>query len=70
MPKGVPYKRYTQVVQELGQRHSLDILLSIAQLLRATFYYHLKRMNRADKYESAKAEITAIYRKNAGSRRS
>ncbi|MCF2671770.1 IS3 family transposase, partial [Butyricicoccus pullicaecorum] len=56
----------TQVVQKLRQRHSLDILLSIAQLPRATFYYHLKRMNRTDKYESAKAEITAIYHENKG----
>ena len=55
-----------QVVQKLRQRHSLDILLSIAQLPRATFYYHLNRMNRADKYEAAKAEITAIYHENKG----
>ena len=53
-------------MQKLRQRHSLDILLSIAQLPRATFYYHLKRMNRADKYEAAKAEITAIYHENKG----
>ena len=38
----------TQVVQTLRQRHSLDILLSITQLPRTTFYYHLKRMNRPD----------------------
>ena len=56
----------TQVVQKLRQRHSLDILLSIAQLPRATFYYHLKRMDRTDKYEAAKAEITAIYHENKG----
>ncbi len=56
----------TQVVQKLRQRHSLDILLSIAQLPRATFYYHLKRMNRADKYKAVKAEITAIYHENKG----
>ena len=56
----------TQVVQELRQKHSLKILLSIAQLPRATFYYHLQRMNRADKYEAAKAEITAIYHENKG----
>ena len=37
-------RRKAQVVQKLRQRHSLDILLSIAQLPRATFYYHLKRM--------------------------
>ena len=56
----------TQVVQRLRQRHSLDILLSIAQLPRATFYYHLKRMNSADKYKAVKAEITAIYHENKG----
>ena len=56
----------TQVVQKLRQRHSLDILLTIAQLPRATFYYHLKRMDRTDKYEAAKAEITAIYHENKG----
>ncbi|MUT97467.1 MAG: IS3 family transposase [Subdoligranulum sp.] len=56
----------TLVVQKLRQKHSLDILLSIAQLPRATFYYHLKRMNRADKYKAVKAEITAIYHENKG----
>ncbi|MDO4216539.1 MAG: IS3 family transposase [Bacteroidales bacterium] len=56
----------TQVVQELRQRHSLDILLSIAQLPRATFYYHLKRMRKEDKYKDVKAEITAIYHENKG----
>ena len=44
----------------------MKILLSIAQLPRATFYYHLKRMNGYDKYEEAKAEITAIYHENKG----
>ena len=56
----------TQVVQKLRQKHSLDILLSIAQLPRATFYYHLKRMNSADKYKAVKAEITTIYHENKG----
>lgn len=51
---------------EVRQRHSLDILLTNAQLPRATFYYHLKRINREDKYEAAKAEITAIYHENKG----
>ncbi|MFR4353901.1 MAG: IS3 family transposase [Oscillospiraceae bacterium] len=54
------------VVQELRQRHSLEILLSIAQLPRGTFYYHLKRMNRTDKHKAAKEEITAIYHENRG----
>ena len=41
-------------------------MLSIAQLPRATFYYHLKQQNSPDKYETVKAEITAIYRENKG----
>ena len=56
----------TQVVQKLRQKHALSILLSIAQLPRATFYYHLKRINSADKYKAVKAEITAIYHENKG----
>ena len=55
-----------QVIQMLRQEFSLTILLDIAQLPRATFYYHLKRMKRVDKYESAKQEITAIYHENKG----
>lgn len=49
----------------LRQKHSLNILLLIAQLPRATFYYHLKRMG-PDKYEDSKAEIVAIYHENKG----
>ena len=44
----------------------MDILLSIAQLPRATFYYHLKRMEQADKYEVAKMEIAALCHENKG----
>ena len=54
------------MIQRLRQEFPLAILLEIAQLPRATFYYHLKRMNRTDKYEAAKAEITAIYHENKG----
>lgn len=44
----------------------MGILLSIAQLPRATFYYHLKRMNETEKHEAEKAEIAAIYHENRG----
>ena len=44
----------------------MNILLSIAQLPRATFYYHVKKMQEADKYADAKAEINAIYHENKG----
>ena len=54
------------MIQKLRQEFSLALLLDIAQLPRATFYYHLKRMNRSGKYEAAKAEITAIYHENKG----
>ena len=50
----------------LRQEFSLAILLDVAQLPRATFYYHLKRMKGVDKYELAKQEITAIYHENKG----
>ena len=56
----------TLVVQKLRQKHVLSILLSIAQLPRATFYYHLKQMQREDKYASVKEEIAAIYHENRG----
>ena len=42
------------------------MLLEIAQLPRATFYYHLKQRKNPDKYASAKEEITAIYHENKG----
>ncbi|OUN76000.1 hypothetical protein B5G06_13765, partial [Flavonifractor sp. An52] len=42
------------------------MLLEIAQLPRATFYYHLKRTQRADKYAEAKEEISSVYHENKG----
>ena len=54
------------MIQILRQEFSLAILLDVAQLPRATFYYHLKRMKGVDKYELAKQEITAIYHENKG----
>ena len=51
---------------KLRQKHKLGILLSVAQLARATFYYHLKQMKKQDKYAQAKEEIIAIYYENKG----
>lgn len=42
------------------------MLLEIAQLPKATFYYHLKKQDKSDKYAQAKAEITAIFHGNKG----
>lgn len=55
--------RKAHVIQVLRQEFSLTILPDIAQLPRATFYYHLKWM---DKYKLAKQKITAIYYENRG----
>lgn len=35
--------------------------IEIAHLSRTTFYYHIKKTHRADKYADAKAEIAVIY---------
>ena len=53
-------------IQELRREYPLTMLLEIAQLPRATFYYHLKQHKNPDKYASAKEEITAIYHENRG----
>ena len=44
----------------------LALLLEIAQLPRATFYYHARKARQTDKYTLAKGEITSIYHKNKG----
>ena len=54
------------MIQELRREHDLKILLEIAQLSKATFYYHRKNENKEDKYAQARAEITAIFHENKG----
>lgn len=54
------------MIQELRREHDLATLLEIAQLPRATYYYHSKNRNKEDKYSKAKAEITAIFHENKG----
>lgn len=54
------------MIQLLRREFKLDILLEIAQLPRATFYYHAKHMTKPDKYAEAKEEIAAIYREHKG----
>ena len=54
------------MIQELRREHDLAILLEIAQLPKATFYYHCKNQKKVDKYAHAKAEITAIFHENKG----
>ena len=54
------------VIQELRHEYKLDLLLEIAQLPKATFYYHCKNQEKVDKYAQAKAEITEIFHENKG----
>lgn len=44
----------------------MDILLEAAHLARATYYYHEKRLTKADKYGDAKEAIAVIYHENKG----
>jgi putative transposase len=44
----------------------LDILLAVAQLARSTYYYHERRLQKADKYADTKAAMENIYHKNKG----
>ncbi|MBR2724499.1 MAG: IS3 family transposase [Ruminococcus sp.] len=64
--KGATQQEKVTAIQELRREYPLAMLLEIAQLPRATFYYHLKQRKNPDKYASAKEEITAIYHENKG----
>ena len=54
------------MIQELRREHDLAVLLEIAQLPKATYYYHRKRLNTTDKYAQAKSEIQSIFHENKG----
>ena len=49
------------MIQKLRQEFSLAILPDVDQLPRATFYYHLKQLKKADKYHSVKEEIFSLF---------
>jgi transposase InsO family protein len=53
-------------VTELRQKHKLDVLLAVAELSRATYYYHLKKRSTQDKYSEIKEHIILIYTENKG----
>ena len=54
------------MIRGLRQKFKLDILLEAAHLARATYYYHEKRLEKADKYNDVKEVIAAIYHDNKG----
>lgn len=54
------------VIQKLRHIHRLALLLTIAQLPRATYYYHAKLLESSDKYKEIKDAITTIYHEHRG----
>ena len=54
------------MIRGLRREHRLEILLEVAGLARSTYYYHEKRMDKADKYSDAKETITEIFHENKG----
>lgn len=54
------------MIQKLRQEFSLALLLYIAQIPRATYYYHTKRQAEPDKYSEIKDQIAAIYHEHKG----
>ena len=54
------------MIAKLRRSFKLELLLETAQLPRATYYYHAKRMNQLDKYTTEKREITAIFHEHRG----
>ena len=54
------------MIQRLRREFPLTLLLSIAHIPRATYYYHMKRQGQPDKYSRVRDEITAIYYENKG----
>lgn len=54
------------MILALRHKHKLEILLEVTHLVRATYYYHEKQLDKADKYCSAKEAITTICHENKG----
>jgi hypothetical protein len=53
-------------VFELKAEFKLSMLFDIAKLNRKTYYYHVKRFDKPDKYATAKGKIAEIFHANKG----
>ena len=51
---------------ELRHKYKVSALVKIAKLPRSSYYYYISAFEKADKYESVKAEIMRIYHENKG----
>ena len=54
----------TQIITALRQEYDLDILLTISDTKRSTYYYNLEQLNSVDKYAAVKTAILDIYEKS------
>jgi len=54
------------IVQELRQKYKVIDLIKVARVARSTYYYQVKQINKPDKYEKVKSEITNIYHEHKG----
>ncbi|MDW8835767.1 IS3 family transposase, partial [Enterococcus faecium] len=56
-----------KTILQLKKEFKLNLLLSIAQLAKSTYYYRVKKLDKPDKYSKIKQEITAIVKESRNS---
>ncbi|EFR73810.1 putative transposase InsK for insertion sequence IS150, partial [Enterococcus faecium TX0133A] len=56
-----------KTILQLKKEFKLNLLLSIAQLAKSTYYYWVKKLDKPDKYSKIKQEITAIVKESRNS---
>ena len=54
------------MIWELRHEFTITLLLDVAKLARATYYYYTKRRLAPDKYSEIKEQITNIFHENRG----
>lgn len=64
--KGQIERFWSEVIHSLRSEYNLDLLLEIKGMVRSTFYYHLKRLGNASKYEKEKKRIQEIFQESKG----
>lgn len=54
------------MISTLRHKHKLPLLLKTSGIARSTYYYHAKQMDKPDKYNEIKEEISQVYHENRG----